>query len=183
MDLICLVVLLLSAFVFENATALPKGNSAWLYGKNQEWVLQIKNYNTHSPAGQINYLFPETGVIHIDSNDQSLLMTYDPDVTKFYKQNLKNVKILPDLSFWVANTNFKTWPVKKYQKAADQIAKKIMMIPMQMVFFWIWNRIGHLCLERSFKPIFPLIFLNQNGKYLVLTRHPDDRTNSLTCSG
>ncbi len=115
----------LSILSFTNAIALQKGNSAWLYGKDQKWVAQIKSYNAHSSNNQIKYLFPEAGIIHIDSNTQSLLMTYDPSVTKFYKQNLKNVKIIPDLSFWVANTNFKTWPVKKYQEAANKIAKKI----------------------------------------------------------
>lgn len=117
---------LFSLFWFINSQALPKGNSAWIYGKRSSWITQIQDYNIHVPINQrLNYLFPEAGVVHIDSTHEALLMTYDPTVTKFYKQQLKNVAILPDLSFWVAHTNFKTWPVKKYQEAANQIAEKI----------------------------------------------------------
>lgn len=109
-----------------NANTLPKGNSAWLYGKKESWIQQIQDFNSHTPASnRFNYLFPETGIIHIDSIHDKLLMSYDPSVTKFYKQNLKNVVIIADLSFWVAHTNFKNWPVIKYQKAADQIAALI----------------------------------------------------------
>ncbi len=121
-----LTILIFTFLNLTNAFALPKGNSAWLYGKKEIWITQIKNYNNHAEfLKRLNYLFPETGIIHIDSTHDSLLMTYDPSVTKFYKQQLKNVKILPDLSFWVAHTTFKNWPAKKYQEAADKIAEKI----------------------------------------------------------
>jgi len=88
------------------------GNSAWLYGKEELWIKQISDYNKkQSPSCKINYLFPETGIIPIDSKHNKLIMTYDPGVTKFYKEKLKNIKIIPDLSFWVAQTNFKHWSV------------------------------------------------------------------------
>lgn len=109
-----------------NGYALEKGNSAWLYGKQQAWISEIQQFNTTvSPSNRLNYLFPETSIIHIDSAHDALLMSYDPSVTAFYKQQLKNVKVIPDLSFWVANTNFKNWPVIKYQEAADKIANYI----------------------------------------------------------
>lgn len=108
------------------SNALPQGNSAWLYGKEDAWIKQILHYNkqTSKPC-RLNYLFPETGIIHIDSAHEELLMTYDPSVTQYYKKKLKNIKIIPDLSFWVAHTNFKQWSVPQYQKAADQIAQFI----------------------------------------------------------
>lgn len=124
---------LLKKFVFLlilsgsiNASGLPKGNSAWLYGKEESWVNQIQRFNTKvSTQNRIKYLFPETGIIHIDSLNSKLLIGYDPTVTKFYKERLKDVKIMPDLSFWVAHTNFKTWTNKQYWAAADNIAKLI----------------------------------------------------------
>lgn len=109
-----------------NSVALPKGNSAWLYGKEETWTTQIQRFNAHtSAANRINYLFPETAVVHIDSAHDTLLMTYDPSVTAFYKARLPSVNVIPDLSFWVAHTNFKNWPVDKYQQAADEIANDV----------------------------------------------------------
>ena len=119
--------LLIFAVIFSlNANAFVKGNSAWLYGKEESWIKQIQSFNSEVPAdNRLNYLFPETSIIHIDSKHDALLMTYDPSVTQFYKQSLKNVKVIADLSFWVKGTNFTTWPVAKYEAAADQIAALI----------------------------------------------------------
>lgn len=117
--------LILSIFI-GNAIALEKGNSAWLYGKETKWIDEIRNFNSMSSSDfRINYIFPETSVIHIDSEHKKFIMTYDVSVTQFYKKKLQEVKILPDVSFWVAHTNFKHWSVTQYQQAADQIATYI----------------------------------------------------------
>ncbi|HVV68444.1 MAG TPA: hypothetical protein VHE99_05350 [Gammaproteobacteria bacterium] len=114
---------LLASIYMLNAYALPKGNSAWLYGKEQSWINQIQRFNDKAVLShRFNYLFPEAGVVHVDSKHNQLLITYDFNTTKFYKSRLKNVKILPNLSFWVANTNFKHWSNIQYKKAADSIA-------------------------------------------------------------
>lgn len=121
-----ILLFLIFCFFLKNAIALEKGNSAWLYGKEHKWITQIQNFNIISPAdNKINYLFPEASIIHIDSEHKKLIMTYDFSVTQFYKKKLKNINILPDLSFWVAHTNFKYWSTLQYQQAADQITTYI----------------------------------------------------------
>lgn len=90
--------------------------------KNNLWVNQIERFNLSvTPNHRINYLFPETAIVHINPSQNTLLMTYDPSMTKFYKTHLPHSKILPDLSFWVANTSFKHWSPREYERAAEQI--------------------------------------------------------------
>lgn len=116
-------------FIFllsTNATALTPGNSAWLYGKNESWIQTINAFNQkNKKSRQLNYLFPEIGSLHIDNENKKIILTYDPSITQFYKTQLPNIKIMPDISFWVANTNFKTWSPKEYQAAAKCIAGHI----------------------------------------------------------
>ena len=105
------------------AQTLPRGNSAWLYGKENQWIQQIDSFNQRMPmADKFNYLFPETATVSVDSSTQRLIIQYDPSVTKFYKQQLEDIKILADFSFWVAHSNFHHWSQESYIKAADQIA-------------------------------------------------------------
>lgn len=109
-----------------NVFAFRPGNSAWLYGKKDEWVAEVIHFNQcHQPQHRINYLFPESGSVHIDSKNNKILMTYDPSVTSFYKKKLPNIIIMPDLSFWVAHTNFKDWSVDQYRVAAKKIVTQI----------------------------------------------------------
>lgn len=110
--------------------AFPSGNSAWVYGKNTGWIDQVSVFNSQvNLKCRLNYLFPETAIIHVDQKKNQLVFNYDPSVTLFYKSKLHNVKILPDFSFWVAHTNFMQWSEKEYQSAAKMIADKINQDP------------------------------------------------------
>lgn len=120
-----LVAAIILLFSTKGETFTP-GHSAWLYGKNQSWVYKISAFNKTMPATcRINYLFPEAGTIHIDSTNKKIILDYDASVSKFYKTNLPDVKIMPDISFWVAHTNFKNWTPEQYQTAAITIAAYI----------------------------------------------------------
>lgn len=124
LSLFALVVLM------SNTEAMTPGNSAWLYDKSDVWVSEISHFNQSvPPKHRLNYLFPETAIIHIDSEKNTLLMTYDASVTKFYKSRLPHCQILPDLSFWVANTSFKTWSPLEYERAAKRIVDLINQDP------------------------------------------------------
>lgn len=113
-----------------NVEALVQGNSAWLYGKDDQWIKKISEFNGGvSKEKRLNYLFPEVGSVHIDDKNKKIIMTYDSSVTEFYKMKLPDIRIIPDLSFWVANTNFKTWTAKQYQAAANEIVNDINQDP------------------------------------------------------
>lgn len=117
--LVIFILILFSA----NVIAMPLGNSAWIYDKKSEWIEQIKSFNEHvSPTNRINYLFPNAASVHVDQKNEKLIIDYDKSVTQYYNSSLKNIKILPNLSFWVARSNFKNWPEEKYKLSADVIA-------------------------------------------------------------
>ena len=124
--LIKLTMVLFILIFSGNAIALPEGNSAWVYGKKLDWIEQIKRFNsTVLPSHRINYLFPNTASVHVNQKSEKLIITYDKSVTQYYKHALKNIHMLPDLSFWVAKTNFTQWSKKNYELAADQITSII----------------------------------------------------------
>src|SRR5581483_10287710 len=112
------------------ASDLKRGNSAFLYGKNNAWISQIKKYNAAVPVkNRINYLFPLSGRAHVSEGQDVLSVTYDPSVTAFYKTQLPNAKILANISFRSKNSSFGHLTPEAYIRAADQIARVILADP------------------------------------------------------
>jgi len=112
------------------ASDLKKGNSAFLYGRNNAWISQIKKYNAAVPAeNRISSLFPLVGRAHVSEGQDVLSVTYDPSVTAFYKTQLPHARILANISFRSKNSSFGHLTPEAYVRAADQIARVILADP------------------------------------------------------
>ena len=91
----CFLLIVISSLMLPCAFALPRGNSAWVYGIKDSWVEQIQGFNAGvKKSHQFKYLFVDVGSATVKDNGRQLVIAYDKRRTRFYKKKLKDVKIL-----------------------------------------------------------------------------------------